>query len=117
MFTSIATSRSSAKRRTSPGERAKRSELERARRRGDHSREQELLIELEATEPKEPRWPHKLGDVLRRTGRNAEAAAAYDRAAERYAYSGFRERADAMRLVADGQRSEATSQSERGWLS
>lgn len=58
-----------------------------------------LLQELSELEPKVARWPHKLGDMLRKLERKAEAVAAYERAVSLYADYGFLARAIAMAKV------------------
>ena len=59
----------------------------------------EVYSQLSAIESKEPRWPHKQGDLLRRLKRDDEAVAAYERAVHRYAEKGFVARAVAMAKV------------------
>lgn len=54
---------------------------------------------LESLEPKEPRWPHRKGDLLKRLGRVEDALDAYERAAALYAQLGFVARAAAMAKV------------------
>ncbi len=54
------------------------------------------IIELEALEPTEPRWPQRAGDTLRRLGRAPEAEQAYVRAVESLSRNGFVARAMAM---------------------
>jgi cytochrome c-type biogenesis protein CcmH/NrfG len=66
----------------------------------DHAREHDLLIELVEQEPSDPRWPHKLGDVLRKLGQESEATVAYRRAARLYADKGFVDRARALTQLA-----------------
>lgn len=67
--------------------------LARAVMREDRAAEQRVLTTLQKLEPSEPRWPHRLGDVLRRTKHGGEAALAYQRASELYAELGSAERA------------------------
>ena len=50
---------------------------------------------IEKRKPEEPRWAHRKGDLLRRMSRNAEAAAAYERAVHLYSEKGFDARASA----------------------
>jgi CRP-like cAMP-binding protein len=57
---------------------------------------------LEMVEPKEPRWPHRKGDLLKRLGRRQEAVEAYERAVDLYAQQGFVARAAAMAKVVLG---------------
>ena len=54
---------------------------------------------IERRNPKEPRWPHRKGDLLRRMGRTADAVLAYERSVELYAAKGFVARAAAMAKV------------------
>ncbi|MBX3187683.1 MAG: cyclic nucleotide-binding domain-containing protein [Labilithrix sp.] len=54
------------------------------------------LIELERLEHGEPRWSQRLGEALRRLGKNKEAEEAFVRATERYIAKGFLPRAIAM---------------------
>jgi len=58
-----------------------------------------ILEEIETLEPESPRWPHRRGDLLRQTGRNAEAVQCYERAVILYAHGGFLPRAIAMAKV------------------
>ncbi|HRH00157.1 MAG TPA: hypothetical protein PLR99_28120, partial [Polyangiaceae bacterium] len=51
---------------------------------------------LQRLEPKEPRWPHRAGETLRRLGKHAEAADAFLRAIELYHTQGFEARAEAL---------------------
>src|SRR5690606_3844479 len=46
--------------------------------------------------PDEGRWPQKAGEILRRRGRTADAAGAFERAARAWAKQGFLARAIAM---------------------
>ncbi len=50
---------------------------------------------IQIRKPEEPRWARREGDLLLRMGRRAEAAVAYDRAAQLYAARGFEARAAA----------------------
>jgi len=54
---------------------------------------------IEARKPDEPRWPHRKGDLLLRTGHRSEAAAAYERAVELYLAKGFEVRAAATATI------------------
>ena len=82
--------------------RALRERLDAAIQKGRLPEAAALCAELERSEPREPRWPHRRGDVLRRAGRRDEAVAAYERAADLYASQGFVARAVAMaRVVMD----------------
>ncbi len=58
-----------------------------------------LYQELEACEPKEPRWPLRKGDLLLRMERQPEAVEAYERAIELYLRQGFVSRAQATAKV------------------
>jgi len=75
---------------------ALRDDYNAARRKGKTSAALKALQELEALEPEEPRWPHQRGDLLRREGRGAEAADAFEKATDLYAAEGFVARAVAM---------------------
>jgi hypothetical protein len=55
-----------------------------------------LIPELRQREPSDPRWPHKLGDLLRFCGRRTEASDAYLEAARLYADQGLPDRARAI---------------------
>jgi len=55
----------------------------------------DLYERIEQQKPDEPRWSHRKGDLLRRMGRDADAALAYRRAADLYAARGFYARAAA----------------------
>jgi cAMP-dependent protein kinase regulator len=67
---------------------------------GKYKRAVEAYLELERVEPRDPQWPKRAGDMLRRLGKDREAVAAYDRAVDRYAQSGFVVQAIAMcRLI------------------
>lgn len=54
---------------------------------------------LQQVEPREARWPHRKGDLLKRLGRPNEAVEAYERAIDLYARQGFVARAAAMAKV------------------
>ncbi|HVK76806.1 MAG TPA: cyclic nucleotide-binding domain-containing protein [Kofleriaceae bacterium] len=56
---------------------------------GKHKRALECYLELEQREPSEPNWPKRAAEIYRRLGKQRDAVAAYDRAAERYAQTGF----------------------------
>lgn len=73
-----------------------RDELAAARAAGQHYEAAHALEGLEALDPKDPRWPHRLGDSLRILGRNEDAVAAWTRAVDRYVDQGFLARAVAM---------------------
>ena len=72
-----------------------------------------VLYELiEKQKPKEPRWSHRKGDLLKRLGRRDEAVAAYEHAVDLYAAQGFFERATAtakVMLAIDPTRGEVLS--------
>ncbi|MEM7138716.1 MAG: cyclic nucleotide-binding domain-containing protein [Myxococcota bacterium] len=57
---------------------------------------------LELVEPREPRWPHRKGDLLNRLGRKDAAADSYEAAVDLYAEAGFVARAAAMAKVVLG---------------
>jgi len=73
-----------------------REQFNKARRKGKWAEAQETLRQLGDLEPGEPRWPHQLGDILRRTGDTAGAVIAFEKATELYAEEGFVARAVAM---------------------
>ncbi len=77
-----------------------RTELEQALLRRDNTRARALLVDLHALEPSEPRWPHKLGELLRAAGLEQDAAVAYRQAARVYEERGFAERARATIVLA-----------------
>jgi predicted Zn-dependent protease len=77
-----------------------RTALERALLRQDRAQARTLLAELQEREPAEPRWPHKLAEVLAAAGLRPEAARAYRHAATLYAKRGFEARAFAMTRLA-----------------
>jgi hypothetical protein len=79
---------------------AARTELEQALARRDNERARALLADLQVLEPAEPRWPHKLGDLLRAAGRDEEAAIAYRQAGRVYSDRGFGDRSRAMTVLA-----------------
>jgi CRP-like cAMP-binding protein len=54
---------------------------------------------LQKVEPREARWPHRKGDLLKRLGRPNEAVEAYEQAIDLYAQQGFVARAAAMAKV------------------
>lgn len=57
------------------------------------------LHRLEQLEPREPRWPQRLGDTLQRAGRKKEAEDAYVRALDVLIKEGFLPRAVAMAKI------------------
>lgn len=73
-----------------------RAEFEEARRKGKWRAATEALEALARAEPAEPRWPHQLGEARRRAGDTAGAVAAFERATQLYADTGFVARAVAM---------------------
>ncbi len=62
----------------------------------------DLLAQLERAELTNPRWSHRLGDIQRRLGNNVLSVAAYERAVDRYAKTGFLARAVAMAKTITG---------------
>ena len=66
-----------------------RDEAGQAATEGKHKRALECYVELEQLEPADPNWPKRAAEIYRRLGKNREAVAAYDCAAERYAQGGF----------------------------
>jgi len=78
-----------------------RASWEHAIERDRHADAVKALVELEQLDPDEPRWSQRLGEALRRAGRQREAEDAFARAAERFMEKGFLPRAIAMaKLVA-----------------
>ncbi len=67
-----------------------------ARGKGKWKAAVDALARLERLEPKEARWPHQRGDMLRRLGDTAGAVRAYELATALYADAGFVARAVAM---------------------
>jgi CRP-like cAMP-binding protein len=80
--------------------RAAHAAWERAIERDRHADAVKALLELEALEPREPNWSHRLGDAYRRLGQNEAAASAFGRAMDRYHVQGFLPRAIAMAKLA-----------------
>ncbi|MCS6799313.1 MAG: hypothetical protein NZ898_12455 [Myxococcota bacterium] len=79
-----------------------RARFEQAMARGRLEEAVRLVEQIERAEPQDGRWPQRRGDLLRRAGRSALAAAAYARAAELYGRQGFDGRAAAIaRAAAD----------------
>jgi hypothetical protein len=76
-----------------------RAELEKALSAQRVNRALDLYELIERQNPDEPRWPHRKGDLLQRTGRKADAVLAYERCVELYAAKGFVARAAAMAKV------------------
>lgn len=56
----------------------------------------EAYAELEAREPTSPQWSKRLAESYRKLGRNEEAIAAFERAADRFVQDGFLVQAIAM---------------------
>jgi len=79
-----------------------RDKLNRALRKDKRDQALELYGELMALEPKEPRWPHRKGDLLHRLERDQKAIACYELAIDLYAALGFVARAVAMAKVVLG---------------
>jgi len=79
-----------------------RDQLQRALERGRLQEALRLYDALEETEPDEPRWPHRKGDVLKRLERLDPAVQSYIRAVDLYAKQGFVARAAAMAKVVLG---------------
>lgn len=69
--------------------RALRAEVQELFASGKHKKLAECYRQLEAAEPGQGGWPHKLGELLHRMGDRPGALDALDRAAETYARSGF----------------------------
>ncbi len=79
-----------------------REELQKALRRERHEDALGIYEALERVEPKEARWPHRRGDLLKRLGQQHEAVEAYETAVDLYAKLGFVARAAAMAKVITG---------------
>ena len=73
-----------------------REEFNRARRKGKWKDARKALMLLRGLEPREPRWPHQLGEVQRRLGDTAGAVEAFEAAVDLYVAEGFIARAVAM---------------------
>jgi CRP-like cAMP-binding protein len=56
---------------------------------GKHKRAIECYLELERLESRDPQWPKRAGESYRKLGKQKEAIAAFERAAERYMQGGF----------------------------
>jgi CRP-like cAMP-binding protein len=76
-----------------------RRQLDKAIEKGRTKEALAALSELAKLEPKEPRWPQRQGDLLRREGRAAEAEEAYLRALGVYSQQGFLPQAVALAKV------------------
>ena len=76
-----------------------RAKLNKALQKSRFRKALKLYEELERLEPRDPRWPHRKGDLLKRLGRTDEALAAYEAAVGLYAHLGFIARAAAMAKV------------------
>lgn len=90
-----------------------RAQLSQALEAGQMKQALELYELIEKQKPDEPRWSHRKGDLLRRMGREADAARAYERAAKLYAARGFEARAVAtakLMLAIDPNRGEEPEQ-------
>ncbi len=69
--------------------RALRTEAAEANAAGKYRRALTAYLELERLEPRDAQWAKRTGETYRRLGRDKEAVIAYERAADRYAQSGF----------------------------
>src|SRR5262252_5204283 len=69
--------------------RALREEAATAVAAGKHKRALAAYLELERLEPGDAQWAKRAGETYRRLGNNANAIAAFERSAERYAQNGF----------------------------
>jgi CRP-like cAMP-binding protein len=69
--------------------RALREEAAEATATGKYKRALAAYLELELLEPREAQWPKRAGETYRRLGNHKHAIEAFNRAAERYAQSGF----------------------------
>ncbi len=56
-------------------------------------------VQIERAEPREPRWPHRKGDLQLRMKLNADAIASYERAVDLYVDQGFAARGAALAKV------------------
>jgi len=72
-----------------------RAQLSKALRAGRFTQALDLYELIERRKPDEPRWAHRKGDLLRRMGRESDAAIAYERAVHLYSARGFDARATA----------------------
>jgi len=73
-----------------------RKKLEKAQAKGRTEEVVKLLEQMTELEPTAPRWPHKLGDINRKLGKNRDAVMSYSKAVDLYADQGFIARAIAM---------------------
>lgn len=90
-----------------------RDQLQRAILKERHGEALRIYEALQAVEPREPRWPHRKGDLLNRLGRCDDAIAAYESAVDLYARLGFVARAAAMAKVVMGIDASRTDVLER----
>lgn len=79
-----------------------RNQLQRALERSRFTEALGLYKQLERLERREPRWPHRRGDLLKRMGHVDDAVESYIRAVDLYAGQGFIARAAAMAKVVIG---------------
>lgn len=79
-----------------------RDQLQKSLSKGRFAEALEHYEALERLEPREPRWPHRKGDLLKRMGRADHAVTSYVHAADLYARLGFVARAAAMAKVVLG---------------
>lgn len=87
---------------TSRRTRKLRDKLQKALWKERHNEALRIYDALESVEPREPRWPHRKGDLLKRMGQNEAAVGSYEAAVELYATLGFLARAAAMAKVVMG---------------
>lgn len=79
-----------------------RDKLQKALWKERHDEALRIYDALEAAEPREPRWPHRKGDLLKRMGQKQAAVRSYEAAVDLYAALGFLARAAAMAKVVMG---------------
>ena len=90
-----------------------RDDLQRAILKERYSEALRIYNTLELVEPREPRWPHRRGDLLKRLGRIDAAVDSYEVAVDLYAQAGFVARAAAMAKVVLGLDSTRTEVLDR----
>ena len=73
--------------------------LDKAIQKGKNQDALKILVDLEKADSRNPRWPRRSGDIFRRMKDMDKAAAAYERAVDRYAKKGFITHAVAMAKI------------------
>lgn len=76
-----------------------RQRLDEALRAGENDRALELYDRLADESPKEPRWPHRRGELLLRMSERARALDSFEEAVDLYAAEGFVPKAAALAKV------------------